>query len=207
MTAYRNFVEDFPRRCRELLDIAGKPARSRGREVTLVLMVASAGLVVPYERLKSDGRWGDHPSGDRKTFADAGGKLEALFSQPFRSSCLWTEANSTWHRGKLESLSGDPDAWKGLQQSRPISKDKTVGAVLKVIRDALAHGNIWTLRDPIEAIIFAKSVTDADKVAPRFEFVSVAPNDFRKLLGEWFDFLISLHIPQAVVFEVFQNAA
>jgi len=120
---------------------------------------------------------------------------------------LWTEANSTWHRGKLESLSGDPDAWKGLQQSRPISKDKTVGAVLKVIRDALAHGNIWTLRDPIEAIIFAKSVTDADKVAPRFEFVSVAPNDFRKLLEEWFDFLISLHIPQAVVFEVFQNAA
>jgi hypothetical protein len=91
MTAYKNFVEDFPRRCRDILDLAGKPALSRGREVTLTLMVASAGLVVPYERLKPDGGGGghiDHPSGDNKRFADAAAKLRSLLDAPFMSSCL-----------------------------------------------------------------------------------------------------------------------
>jgi hypothetical protein len=150
MTAYKNLIEDFPRRCRDILDIAGKPALSRRREVTLTLMVASAGLIVPYERLKPGGRWGPHPSGDRNTFADAVAKLESLLGQPFMSSRLWTQTSSTWFSGKLESVTGDPDSWKGLQKSRPISKEKSVGTILSVIRNALAHGNIWTLRDPIE---------------------------------------------------------
>jgi hypothetical protein len=76
-----------------------------------------------------------------------------------------------------------------------------------VIRNALAHSNIWTLRDPIEAIIFVKSVKDDDKVIPKFSFVSVAPDEFRNLLEKWFDFLIGLHIPQEVAFEVLKDAA
>jgi hypothetical protein len=94
-----------------------------------------------------------------------------------------------------------------LAKSRPISKDKTVRAVLNIIRDALAHGNIWTRRDPIETIIFVKSITDADSAARKFSFVSVAPDEFRNLLEKWFDFLINLHIPQTVVFEVLKDAA
>jgi len=207
MTAYKNYIEDFPRRCREILEIAGKPAFSRGREVTLTLMVASAALVVPYERLKRDGRWGDHPSGDRNTFADAAGKLESLLDQPFMSSCLCAEANSTWRVGKLLSVTGDPDSWVGLQKSRPISKDKTVRAILSVIRNGLAHGNIWTLRDPIKAIVFVKSVTDDNKLVPKFSFVSAAPYEFRNLLENWFDFLISLRLSQEAVFGVLKDAA
>jgi len=170
-------------------------------------MVASAGLVVPYERLKPDGRWGAHPSGDRETFAGAVEKLESLLGQPFMSSRLWTATSSTWRGGKLDSVTGDPDSWKGLQKSRPITSDKTVGAILSVIRNALAHGNIWTLRDPIEAIIFVKSVKDDDKVIPKFSFVSVAPDEFRNLLEKWFDFLRGLHIQQEVAFEVLKDAA
>jgi hypothetical protein len=164
MTAYKDFIEDFPCRCRDILNIAKRPALSRGREVTLTLMVASARLVVPYERFKSDTNWGDHPSGDRKTFADAAGKLESLLRQPFRSSCLWTETNSTWRVGKLLSVTGDPDSWGDLRKRQPVSKDKTVGGIISVIRNALTHGNIWTLRDPIEEIIFVKRVLNNDKV-------------------------------------------
>jgi hypothetical protein len=165
MTAYKNFIDDFPYRCRDILNITKRPALHRGREVTLALMVASAGLVVPYERLKPDIGWGDHPSGDRKTFADAAGKLESLLGELFMSSRLCTEANPTWRVGKLLSVTGDPDSWEGLQTSRPISKDKTVGGILSIIRNALAHGYIWTLRDPIEAIIFVKRVLK-DKAHP-----------------------------------------
>jgi hypothetical protein len=207
MTGYRNFIEDFPRRCRDILDIAGKPALSRGREVTLILMVASTGFVVPYERLKPDSRWGDHPSGDRKRFADAAGRLESLLHQPFMSSRLWTETSSTWHGGKLDSVTGDPDSWEGLRKRRPISKDKQVGTILNVIRNAFAHGNIWTLRNPIEAIIFVKSVINDDEVVPDSSFVSVAPHEFRKFLENWFDFLNDFRIPQEVAFELLKDAA
>ena len=137
MTAYKNFIDDFPCRCRDILNIAKSPALHRGREVTLTLMVASAGLVVAYERLRPDIGWGDHPSGDRNTFADAAEKLESLLRQPFMSSRLCAETNPTWRVGKLLSVAGDPDSWGGLQKSQPISKDKTFGGILSVIRNAL----------------------------------------------------------------------
>jgi hypothetical protein len=202
-----NFIDDFPCRCRDILNIAKRPALHRGREVTLALMVASAGLVVPYERLKPDIGWGDHPSGDRNTFADAAGNLESLLGQQFMSSCLCTETNPTWRFGKLLSVTGDPDSWEGLQKSRPVSKDKTVGRIFSVIRNALAHGNIWTLRDPIEEIIFVKRVLRDDEVVRHFEFLSVAPHEFQHFLEGWFDFVISLRIPQEVAFEVLKDAA
>src|SRR5262249_35130825 len=139
MTAYKNFVADFPRRCRDILHVASKPALSQGLEVTLALVVASAGLVVPYERLKPNGRWGPHPSGESEKFVDAAKKLESILHQPFMSSSLWTKGISTWCSGELDSAAGEPDSWAGLQKGRPISKDKTLGAILSVIRNALAH--------------------------------------------------------------------
>jgi hypothetical protein len=207
MTAYKNFIDDFPCRCRDILNIAKRPALSRGRKVTLTLMVASAGLIVPYERLKPDIAWGDHPSGDRNTFADAAAKLESLLGQPFMSSCLCTEAYPTWGVGKLLSVTGDPDSWEGLQRRRPMSKDKTVGGVLSLIRNALAHGNIWTQGNTIEAIIFVKRVFNNDNVVRHFDFLSVAPYEFQHFLDGWFDFLIGLRISQEAVFGVLKDAA
>jgi hypothetical protein len=207
MTAYKNFIDDFPCRCRDILDIAKRPALYRGREVTLTLMVASAGLIVPFERLKPDIGSDEHPSGDRNKFPDAAAKLESLLGQPFMSSSLCTGANLTWRVGKLLAATGDPDSWEGLQNSRPMSKDKTVGGILSVIRNALAHGNIWTLRDPIEAIIFVKRVFNNDKVVRHFDFLPVAPHEFQHFLDGWFDFLISLRISQEAVFGVLKDAA
>lgn len=122
-------------------------------------------------------------------------------------SRLCTEANLTWRVGKLLSVTGDPDSWEGLQKSRPISKKKTVGGILSVIRNALAHGNIWTLRDPIEAIIFVKRVSTDDKVVRHFDFLSVSPHEFQHFLEGWFDFLISLRISQEAAFGIFKDAA
>jgi len=170
-------------------------------------MVASAGLVVPYERLKPDGRFGDHPSGDSKTFVDAAEKLKSLLDEPFMCSRLWNETSTTWHGGKLDSVTGDPDSWEGLQKRRPISKDKTVCTILKVIRNALGHGNIFTFRNPIEAIIFINANSNDDNVIHKYSFVSVAPREFRQFLENWFDFLNDLHISQEAAFEVFKDAA
>jgi hypothetical protein len=202
MTEYKNFIKDFPRRCRDILDIAGKPALSRGREVTLTIMVASAGFVVPYERLKPD-----HPSGDSKKFADAAEKLKSLLDQPFMSSVVCNKMNSTWHDGKVASVNGDPDSWDGLRKRKPFSKDKKVSTTLKVIRNGLAHGNIFTFGNPIQAIVFIKKNFNDVGVVRDYSFVFVAPREFLQFLENWFDFLNDFCIPQEVAFEVLKDAA
>ena len=207
MTAYKNFVDDFPRRCREILKFAGKPALFRGREVTLALMVASAGLVVPYERLKPDGGEIDHPSGDNKKFSAAAENLKALLAEAFLSSRVWGAPVSTWHSGNLKSVTGDPDSWEGLRNRKPIQTNKTVGSVLRLIRNALAHGNIYTFKDPIEAIIFIKANVNDKKEIRDYSFVFVAPADFQIFLEKWFDLLAQLHIAQTEAFEVLKDAA
>lgn len=189
MTAYRNFVDDFPRRCREILKFAGKPALFRGREVTLALMVASAGLVVPYERLKPDGGEIVHPSGDNKKFSVAADQLRTLLAESFFSSAVWGAPDSTWYFGRLKSVTGDPDSWEGLRERKPVQADKTVGTVLRVIRNALAHGNIFTFKNPIEAIIFIKSNFNDRSEVKDYTFVFVKPADFQLFLEKWFDFL------------------
>lgn len=207
MTAYKNFVDDFPLRCRDVLKFASKPALFRGREVTLALMVASAGLVVPYERLKPDRGEIDHPSGDNKKFSAAAEKLKVLLEEPFLSSRVWGEPVSTWHSGKLKSVIGDPDSWDGLSNRKPIQTDKTVGNVLRVIRNALAHGNIFTFQTPIEAIIFIKANVNDKREIRDYTFVFVAPADFQLFMEKWFDFLAQLHIPQNETFELLRDAA
>jgi len=207
MTEYKNFIEDFPSRCRNILHLAGRPALSRGCEVTLILMVASAGLVVPYERLKPDRGCGAHPSGDTKTFADAAEKLKSLLDEPFISSVLWSGPSSTWFHGKLVSLNGHPESWEGLQKRKPLSREKKVGTVVKIIRNALAHANICTFKDPIEAIIFINSNLNGDHQARDYSFIYVVPKDFQKFLENWFDFLKDFHIPQEAAFEVLKDAA
>ena len=207
MSAYKNFVDDFPHRCREILKFAGKPALFRGREVTLALMVASAGLVVPYERLKPDGGEIDHPSGDNKKYSTAADMLRTLLAESFLLSAIWGGPVSTWHYGKLKSVAGDPDSWEGLRNRRHVQPDKTVGNVLRVIRNALAHGNIFTFKNPIEAIIFINPNVNDKKEVRDYTFVFVAPADFQLFLEKWFDYLHQLHIPQIEAFEVLRDAA
>lgn len=60
MTAYKNFVQDFPTRCKDVLELAESRTNHQVREVTLLLVVASAAIIVPYERLRKDGQF-PHP--------------------------------------------------------------------------------------------------------------------------------------------------
>jgi hypothetical protein len=74
MSNYNNFVQDFPKRCDELLCHFIKPASGRDREVTLMLAVASAGFVIPFERLRQPtDPQRQHPARDRERFEEYSG--------------------------------------------------------------------------------------------------------------------------------------
>ena len=212
MTAYKNFIKDFPERCCEILDQYETDALSRGREVTLTLAMAASGFVVPYERLRPRPQEGEPPYPDRGIYEQAASQLDSLLTEKFLGSCLWKEEANPWSFGKLKSVAEGPDAWPELQERKPLGPNKKVSSTLTHLRNALAHGNIFTFPkddpdkdDPnkdnpdIELIIF---LSKPSMESPEFNFLCVSPQDFQKFLRNWFVFISALNLPE----EVFSSA-
>lgn len=202
MSNYKNFVSDFPERCGALLGKFETPARRRRRDVTLMLCIAMPSIVVPLERLAgprqtAKGESPGHPSRDWERFEQAKASLDDLFNQSFRGSALWPEASSSsWFFGEVPDVSKGPDNWDALRAPKPLGEKKAARTVLLHIRNALAHGNIFTRGNPeIEQIILL-SKPEGDT---SFRFLAVAPGDFRTFLKNWLDFLRDVDLPEDVV--------
>jgi hypothetical protein len=205
MSNYKNLVSDFPARCADLLGDFERTARLRKREVTLMLCVAMSSVVIPLERLKgprstSKGEDPGHPSRDWERFDQARSRLDRLFEQPFRGSPLWPNiASSSWSFDELSDVSNGPDSWAELGKPKPLGPDRRARTVLLHIRNALAHGNIFTRGNPeIEQIIL---LSERAVGTSKFNFIAVAPADFRLFLKNWLEFLRDLELPEDLVSE------
>ena len=82
--------------------------------------------------------------------------LSELFQKPFASTPLCGD-RSSWVRGEIKDLSRLPDEW---DKSKNVGNIKTK-RILKILRRALAHGNIWTHGNPIDALVLAGEVRDS----------------------------------------------
>lgn len=185
MTAYRDFIHDYPSRCRRLLDTHFTNARENDLEVTLLLSVASSGLIVPYARLSEDA----HPARDADRFGEAKGKLDRVLGAPLLASELWdTTDPGSWRSGELRDLSGDPDAWP-LDAMKPVSRQKEAGSIVKVLRYALAHGNVFTRGRPhIDTLVFLSRKCQVDPMLG-YRCVVVSPVDLKCFVLNWLDTL------------------
>lgn len=208
MAEYKNFVQDFPSRCMDLLESFEQQAQAKDREVTLTLLVASAGFVIPFERLKLPGKL-EHPVQDRENYPRHSKALEQLMANKFRGSELHpTERSTNWQAGKLKSVRGSPNTWPELWENKILSEEKTVSNVLKSIRNALAHANIFTIGDPIDKIIFVSVNTNlAGNEITGYSFVSTSPEDFSYFLKAWFTFIGRQDLSQHDVSEALQRVA
>jgi hypothetical protein len=91
-----------------------------------------------------------------------------------------------------------------------IKSDKNVGTIIGIIRNALAHGNIQFIGDPnIERIRFcsAKFKDHTMKTFEHYHFIELTINDFKVLLKNWCDYLITLDKDIVEVPELLKNAA
>ena len=123
MSKYENFIRDYPKRLKNILDNQYETAREQGLEVTLMLAVASSGLIVPFERLKKRTNGPEHPTKDRERFGIAAERLDALEDEkPFWGSTLWPRKVGTWKRGTLALTTlekyPEPDGVGGTQACR-----------------------------------------------------------------------------------------
>ena len=183
MSNYNDFIHDFPDRCHEILEISLQNVEIKKRDVTLALMVASTAFVIPFERLHSEA----HISKDNVKFYDTAEKLKDLLNKiNFVGSIFCESKQNSWRCGEIEPNDGnsEPDRWI----SKPFTVDKEITSVFKIIRNALAHGNIFTKADKnqINEIIFCSK---KDKNIEKYKFVSVSPVDFMKFIDGWFRYL------------------
>lgn len=191
MSAYRNFIQDYPARCRRLLTKYYEDAENNDLEVSLLLNIASSGLIVPYARL-SDGA---HPSGDAARFTKAKQTFDAALTACVCKSDLFTGAEpSSWRIGKSRELRGDPDAWN-LDALKPVTPKKTVTPLVKILRNALAHGNVFSRGRPhITSLVFLSRLCH-EKPELGYEILVVSPHDLKEFVLAWLSLLANIDIP------------
>ena len=198
MSNYKNFIRDFPVRCGEILAEYQEEAEINGREVTFMLSIAAAALPIPFERLQKSPDGIEHPSGDKENYPRAKSTFDNLCGQKFLGSKLWDKDPECWQSGEVEGeivKNDPPETW--AEDVNPASSCLRVKSVLKHLRNALAHGNIFTLpdsMDEIRKIIFLNRIMCGRKFTGKYSILTVSPADFNDFLINWVNFLKDLKL-------------
>ena len=185
MSNYRSIAIDFPSRIADLLTTFEESAVAQGREVTLLLALAASAITVPIERLEKS-----HPSHDRSALPELADLITQLKTESFLGSQLWpgTDPKSWCFGGPLQTTEGDPDSWPELLHPESLNSDPTSWQILRHLRNALSHGNIYTRGRPdIRMIVFLSWVSFSD---------------FRIFMDFWFSVLEPIHLPSCVIPEL-----
>jgi hypothetical protein len=156
--------------------------------------MAGTGLNIPLERLRSDNQGGAVQERKNPEFSDACAKFDALMRRPFKGSELCEEDCETWSYGPLSSTENAPDSWPEIDSPAPLSNE-TVKTIVHHIRNALAHGNLFTRGEPIEMLVFVSKLKHQSK---EYRYLIVNPEEFTSFLHRWFDFVKKLKIPEGV---------
>jgi hypothetical protein len=198
MTDYDDFIHDFPARCRDVLEVAYGPAQAKDREVTLLIMTATAAFLVPFERLRAE----EHPAQNRQLYPELARQLDFALREPFLESPFHDGDPGSWSVGKIDN----PEA---STQHKPLTNQTPAGQVLAIIRNSLAHGNLFTIggRDlPIKALLFfSEDRKNGHRVG--YKYVHVSPTDFHGFLVRWLAFLEGMKIPPVVVAQALARTA
>jgi len=197
------FVTEYPKRCLALLDAAEPIAREHDLLTSFALLAAASVLVIPYERLK-----GHHPNKQERGSAlyEA---LRNLERKPWREAPFWAGGEpGHWQFSRIMGDPNDVAGWRD-EANRPstsadansIGKRKS-GEVLRVLRNALAHGNVVYLNKdgreaagtPAHFIAFlSRYEEDAAQrdQSETYRLVAVADEHFLAFLRQWALWLVN----------------
>lgn len=197
MSEYKNFIQDFPIRCGQILEDYEYRAKSTGREVTHILAIASAALNIPYERLRRTSGRLEHPSEDKYKYPRAVGKFDNTLDKEFLLSEMWMGGIESWKIGEIlaDDVNKSPEDW--MIGATPLPDHLKVRNVLEHIRNALAHGSIFTLPneiDEIQNIIFLSEEKDRRQSTGKYILLAVIPEDFTLFIKKWIKFMSTLNL-------------
>lgn len=218
MTAYKNFIQDFPLRALEILDRHFDSEQINNREFTLLVTIATSAFIIPFERLRAEPI--EHPAGDAAKYKKAKDVFNKASNRSFLQSHRWGQGKSwLW----IENINGNEvrsnsvEQWARLELRQPLDKKMVANKVFAHIRNSLAHGSIFTypsysnLQTPvqIEEMVFLSRYhdststtcqndkTDESNRIDQYSILIVSPSDFCAFLQKWIQFLKSLCLHEA----------
>lgn len=201
MTVYRDIYCDLPSRVHEVWQRtqAAEANDAEDRSVTAMLMAAAAGLAMPFENLKDVGigngdKWKDHPSFQANDQAKYKETLKACdqFLKQSIEACPGLQSAILLYCGELKEIRAAAESGQG-DASLNIAKHK-VRFTVKILRNALAHNNIFGIRDHKEQIekltFFSQSNWCSNCNRTDGWDVLVLPvTSFKTFLSAWFELL------------------
>lgn len=199
------FATEYPERCLQLLEAFEAIAQDRDLFGTFSVMLASSILLVPWERasnrhpLKQE-----HGGGLQKAF-------KALERQKWLAAEFWAGIGpGEW---RFSRIMGDPNnayEWKNEGGHPSFSADantiqkRTVGEVFRVLRNALAHGNIIYLDENgwesegarVQHIAFLSRYEETEEqraASETYRLMTVRETDFLPFVRAWALWVVAHH--------------
>lgn len=199
------FATEYPKRCLHLLETFEQIARENDLYGTFSVMLAASILIVPWERAN-----GRHP-----LTQEQGGDLHTGLRRLERQRWLQAEFWRVVPTGKwrFSRIMGDPNDVRGWSddQGRPSFSPEAntvgrrqVGEVFRVLRNALAHGNIVYLDERgqetagahVRHIAFLSRYEESEedrKNAETYRLVTVRETQFLLFVKAWASWVADHH--------------
>ena len=139
------FAIEYPRRALELIGMLEAQARENNLLGSFGLLAASAILTIPFERMRSS-----HFLHDDARDADLVRKLKVLEKVVFLKAPFWRSEpdGGAWRQSRIvnavDEVHGwlDQDSCDARSEESNTIQSRKASEVLRVFRNALAHGNI-----------------------------------------------------------------
>ncbi|RVL64723.1 hypothetical protein [Sinorhizobium meliloti] len=139
------FAVEYPRRALELIGMLEASARDNSLLGSFGLLAASAVLTIPFERMRASHFLHDHARDD-----DLVKNMQALEKAAFLKAPFWRRPpdDGTWRQSRIVSTVDKVHKWVDPDGRDPRSEEantiqrRKASEVLRVLRNALAHGNI-----------------------------------------------------------------
>jgi len=149
--------------------------------VTLLLSFAAQALVVPLERLNRD----DADADSMKWWNTIKNEDICSCTDDLFKECVCKQ----WHYGDIgttkdsRQLPGSKASWSRKIMKEPLSRSSkiSVNQLLACIRNAISHGQVWSLGDPISELMFISNHPDKCIHCHREAKRSLSPAEKKRL--------------------------
>jgi hypothetical protein len=139
------FAIEYPRRALELIEMLEASAREKSLLGSFGLLAASAVLTIPFERMRTS-----HFLHNDQRDGDLAKHLKALEKVEFLKAPFWRKPpdGRAWRQSRIMSDVDKVHRWQDPDGCDPRSEEsntiqtRKASEVLRVLRNALAHGNI-----------------------------------------------------------------
>lgn len=192
------FAIEYPQRCLELMGALEGFARDRQLMGSFALLAAASVLTIPFERMKAKHPLYKKDKDDQLTEA-----LRGLEKIPFLEAPFWQGEPGFWFQTRVMNDIYDSNNWKDAEGYRPLhdaAKNSIVARktdkVLRPLRNALAHGNIFYLNgdgyevagDQMKFLAFASRYEESKEQQAEsctFRLIVAREEDFFQFVRSW----------------------